>query len=154
MAQESSESTTTEKKIAETTRTELTPLQTIFIGSTVLVAGAALSGGTYYVSTAKKLAEEGIAPSARIKAMPVAAQALAMSTLLCIALGGAALAAWHTFGMESRDIAQVASFSDAVAIAKQQRVRTFYLFICYVCIVCRQAATSHYTTPSSPGFGE
>jgi hypothetical protein len=36
-------------------------------------------------------------------------------------MGGAALAAWHFAGLESRPAADVATFRDAVALAKQQR---------------------------------
>ena len=34
--------------------------------------GAAIAGGTHYVTTAKRLAEEGIDPTQRVRAMPVA----------------------------------------------------------------------------------
>ena len=101
----------------------LTPVQTGLVGAVVLAAGALLSGGTHYHSTAKKLAEEGIAPSARLRAMPIAAQALGASTAMIAVLGAAGLAAWHFLGLESRDVAEVATFTDAVVIAKQQRVR-------------------------------
>ena len=36
------------------------------------VTGAAVAGGTHYVATAKRLVEEGIDPTQRMKAMPVA----------------------------------------------------------------------------------
>ena len=36
------------------------------------VAGAAIAGGTHYVATAKRLVEEGVDPTQRVKAMPVA----------------------------------------------------------------------------------
>ncbi len=101
---------------------EITPLQTGLAGAVVLVAGAVLTGGAHYTSTAKKLAEEGIAPAARLRALPLAAQALAASTVVCAALGAAAVAAWHFAGMQTRDVAEVSSFSDAVIFAKQQRV--------------------------------
>lgn len=35
-------------------------------------AGAAIAGGTHYVATAKRLVEEGVDPTQRVKAMPVA----------------------------------------------------------------------------------
>lgn len=37
-----------------------------------IAAGAAIAGGAHYVTTAKRLAEEGIDPTQRVKAMPVA----------------------------------------------------------------------------------
>lgn len=101
---------------------KITPLQTSLVGAGVLAAGALLTGGAHYASTAKKLADEGIAPAARLKAFPLAAQALAVSTIVCAALGGAALLGWQLLGLESRDVTDVATFSDAVALAKQQRV--------------------------------
>ena len=100
----------------------ITPLQTSLVGAGVLAAGALLTGSAHYASTAKKLAEEGIAPSARRRAFPLAAQALAVSTIMCAALGGAALLGWHFLGLQSRSVTDVATFSDAVALAKQQRV--------------------------------
>lgn len=100
----------------------VTPLQTVLAGAAVLVAGAVLTGGAHYASTAKKLAEEGVAPAARLRALPLAAQALGASTVLCAAMGGAALAAWHFLGLETRGVAEVSSFTDAVVFAKQQRV--------------------------------
>lgn len=39
-------------------------------------AGAAIAGGTHYVATAKRLVEEGIDPTQRMKAMPVAVGAV------------------------------------------------------------------------------
>ena len=38
----------------------------------VSYAGAAIAGGTHYVATAKRLAEEGVDPTQRMKAMPIA----------------------------------------------------------------------------------
>ena len=107
----------------EASHRQITPLQTSLLGATVLCAGAVLTATTHYTSTAKKLAEEGIAPAVRRKAFPVAAQALGVSTVLCAAMGGAALVSWHFLGLESRNVAEVATFSDAVVLAKQQRVR-------------------------------
>jgi hypothetical protein len=100
---------------------KITPLETGLLGAAVLAAGAFASGAAHYTSTAKKLTEEGIPASARLKAFPLAARALAVSTVLCAAMGGAALAAWHFAGLESRPVADVATFRDAVALAKQQR---------------------------------
>jgi len=100
---------------------KVTPFETGLLGAAVLAAGAFASGAAHYTSTAKKLTEEGIPASARLRALPLAAQALGVSTVLCAAMGGAALAAWHFAGLESRPAADVATFRDAVALAKQQR---------------------------------
>ncbi|KAH7624018.1 hypothetical protein Ndes2526B_g01270 [Nannochloris sp. 'desiccata'] len=100
---------------------KVTPFETGLLGAAVLAAGAFASGAAHYTSTAKKLTEEGIPASARLRALPLAARALGVSTVLCAAMGGAALAAWHFAGLESRPVADVATFRDAVALAKQQR---------------------------------
>jgi hypothetical protein len=100
---------------------KITPFETGLLGAAVLAAGAFASGAAHYTSTAKKLTEEGIPASARLKALPLAVRALGVSTILCAAMGGAALAAWHLAGLESRPVADVATFRDAVALAKQQR---------------------------------
>ena len=114
---------------------KITPFETGLIGAAVLAAGAFASGAAHYTSTAKKLTEEGIPASARLRALPLAARALAMSTILCAAMGGAALAAWNFIGLESRPVAEVATFRDAVALAKQQRVSYFYPFTCLKCVL-------------------
>ena len=107
----------------------VTPLQTGLVGAAILAAGAFLSGSAHYISTSKKLAEEGINPSARLKAMPLAAQALGVSTILCVALGIGAVGAWHFLGLESRDVADVATFKDALIVAKQQRVGLYCILL-------------------------
>lgn len=42
---------------------------------------------------------------------------------MCAGLGVLAVAAWKLAGMQYKEIAEVASWQDAVALAKQQRVR-------------------------------
>lgn len=106
---------------------KITPFETGLIGAAVLAAGAFASGAAHYTSTAKKLTEEGIPAGARLRAFPLAARALGVSTVLCAAMGGAALAAWNFAGLESRPVAEVATFRDAVALARQQRVSTSVL---------------------------
>ena len=108
-------------------RRKITPLETGLIGAAVLAAGAFASGAAHYTSTAKKLTEEGIPASARLRALPLAARALGVSTILCTLMGGAALAAWNFAGLESRPVAEVSTFRDAIALAKQQRVSNFPL---------------------------
>lgn len=80
-----------------------------------------MTGSAHYASTAKKLAEDGITPRARLKAMPVAIHALGASTVVCLGLGAVIAGAWHFSGGEYRSIANVSTISDAIAIAKQQR---------------------------------
>ena len=106
----------------ETRERRVTPLETTLAAGAVLGLGAVLTGSAHYASTAKRLAEEGVEAAARVRAMPLALRALGASTALCAVTAGAAVAAWQVAGLESRGVAQVASFTDAVALAKQQRV--------------------------------
>lgn len=95
------------------------------LGSCVIGGGALLSGMAHYTATAKALAEEGIPANARRKALPVAAQALGIGTVACIALGAAATAAWWTIaGTASiKPSTNLSTMSDALSLANQQRVR-------------------------------
>lgn len=100
----------------------VTPGQTAIVGAGVLLLTALLTGASHYTSTSKAIAEEGIEARARLRAMPIAVKALGASTLVCAGMTAAAIAAWQLSGMEARDVAAVASWTDAVALAKQQRV--------------------------------
>jgi hypothetical protein len=48
----------------------------------VLPAGALLAGGGHFLSTAKKLSEEGIDPGARVRALPIAVSSCNMSSFM------------------------------------------------------------------------
>lgn len=116
------ESTTKES----TSQHALTPYSLLSIGSAAFAGAAVLTGTMHYYGTAKALSKEGIPPSSRYQAFPVAAKALAVSTLGCVLFG--ALAAWGmtSFGQVAyKDTAGV-SIPDAISLAKQQRVR-FYI---------------------------
>lgn len=62
--------------------------------------GAAIAGGAHYVTTAKRLVEDGIDPTQRVKAMPVAVSIGQSSAgiLLLDALQALLLAAASSFG--------------------------------------------------------
>lgn len=100
----------------------VTPLQAGMAGGGILMGGALVAGLAHYAGTAKSLAEEGVSPAARVRAMPVALQALGFSTFLCCSVGAAALICWNVFGMDSKRLADLGSMSDAISLAKQQRV--------------------------------
>ncbi len=55
---------------------------------------------------------------------PVAVQgkALVASSAMCVALGALAVGAWKLAGLQYKEIVQVSSWQDAVALAQQQRV--------------------------------
>lgn len=49
------------------------------------------------------------------------AKALAASSVVCVGLGALAAGAWALAGLQFQSVAQVASWEDALALAKQQR---------------------------------
>eukprot|EP00873_Tetraselmis_striata_P008227 jgi/Tetstr1/428491/TSEL_018502.t1 len=57
--------------------------------------------------------------AARMKAVPVALRALGISTAICGGMAVAAAAAVKLSGLETREVAEVASLADAVAVARQ-----------------------------------
>lgn len=73
--------------------------------------------------TAKQLAEEGIDPRSRLKFLPVAVKALAASTAVCAGLAVLVVGGWKLAGVQYKEIADVSSWDDALALAQQQRVR-------------------------------
>lgn len=85
------------------------------------MGAATIAGSGYYFGTAKKLKEEGIDPRARVAALPVAAKALAVSTVLCGVVGVAAYYGLKHSGLQWHEDAQVSTVHDAVAFAEQQR---------------------------------
>eukprot|EP00884_Botryococcus_braunii_P016153 jgi/Botrbrau1/3220/Bobra.37_2s0049.1 len=107
---------------AHDTTQEVSPLQGLLVGASALVGSACLAGTTHFAMTAKHMRDEGIDSRARIRAIPTAARALAVSTCACAGLG---VAAWLGFlALSSRplpDSARVSSFKDALALAQQQR---------------------------------
>lgn len=104
-------------------RLVVTPVQAGMAGGGVLLGGAVVAGLAHYAGTAKTLAEEGVSPTARLRAMPIALQAFGVSTVLCCSAGAVALICWNVLGMDSKKLADLGSISDAMILAKQQRVR-------------------------------
>ncbi|BDA48683.1 hypothetical protein COCOBI_12-3650 [Coccomyxa sp. Obi] len=93
----------------------------LWIAAAALCGGALLSGGVHYLNTAKKLNEEGIDATARIRAVPIAVKALAVSTAAIAAVGAAAYVALQCSGIQSKDMADVSSWKGAVIVLQQQR---------------------------------
>jgi hypothetical protein len=50
-------------------------------------------------------------------------KALAAASVMCAGLGVLAVGAWKLAGMQYKEIAEVSSWHDAIALAKSQRVR-------------------------------
>ncbi|KAL4438210.1 hypothetical protein ABPG77_010571 [Micractinium sp. CCAP 211/92] len=100
---------------------DVTPLQLVGAGTAALSLGALAGFSSHYLGTAKQLAEEGIDPRSRLKLLPLAGKALVASSAMCVALGALAVGAWKLAGLQYKEIAQVSSWQDAVALAQQQR---------------------------------
>ncbi|KAL4448462.1 hypothetical protein ABPG75_005681 [Micractinium tetrahymenae] len=100
---------------------DVTPLHLVGAGAAALSLGAVAGFSSHYLGTAKQLAEEGIDPRSRLKFLPLAGKALAASSAVCVALGALAVGAWKLAGLQYKEIAQVSSWNDAVALAQQQR---------------------------------
>eukprot|EP00891_Asterochloris_glomerata_P005350 jgi/Astpho2/5350/Aster-x0250 len=100
---------------------EVSPAQSIVSGLAAFLAGAAAAGGAHYSVTAKKLQEDGIDPRLRMKAMPIALRALALSTLACGTIGALGYMAVKHSGLQMKDTAAVSSLHDAIGLAQQQR---------------------------------
>ncbi|KAL3139034.1 hypothetical protein ABBQ32_005836 [Trebouxia sp. C0010 RCD-2024] len=102
-------------------RQQVSPVQSTAAGLAAFVGGAAIAGGTHYVATAKRLVDEGIDPTQRVKAMPVALRALGVSTVICTAVGAAAYFAFQQSGINAKPVADVASLHETITLAKHQR---------------------------------
>lgn len=89
-------------------------------GIAALIGGAALTGTSYYAATGKALKNEGLDPTLRKLAVPVAARALAVTSLVTIVVGGVALVVMRQ-ALQPRDTTEVGSFRDAIALMRQQR---------------------------------
>mmetsp|Transcript_16983 Transcript_16983/g.43063 ORF Transcript_16983/g.43063 Transcript_16983/m.43063 type:complete len:154 (+) Transcript_16983:271-732(+) len=104
----------------------LTPGQSALWGLGFFSAGALGSGFLTVVweATRKRAEEDVLEAAARMKAVPVALRALGISTAICGGMAVAAAAAVKVSGLETREVAEVASLADAVAVARQARAVT------------------------------
>lgn len=105
---------------------EVTPIALLAGGASIVLASAAFTGISHFTSTTKAIKEEGIDAASRRAAVPVATKALVASSLMCAAMAAAVVGVWKLSGMHYRDVANVSSFDDAIALAKLQRVRLYY----------------------------
>ncbi|KAK9917241.1 hypothetical protein WJX75_002213 [Coccomyxa subellipsoidea] len=94
----------------------------LWIAAAALCGGALVTGGAHYLNTAKKLNEEGVDAVARMRAVPIAVKALAVSTAATAAVGAAAIIALQFTGMQSKDVANVSSWQGALLMMQQHRV--------------------------------
>lgn len=101
------------------------------------------------MSTAKRLVDDGVDPTQRLKAMPVAVRsenyqspqvkpivsswykmfswelqlrALGVSTVICSAVGACAWVAFRQTGVGIKPVVEVASLHETIALAQRQRV--------------------------------
>ncbi|PRW45221.1 Bifunctional polynucleotide phosphatase kinase [Chlorella sorokiniana] len=107
---------------------QVTPLELLGAGGLALLLGAGAGFFSHFVGTAKQLAEDGIDPRTRLRFLPIAAKALAASSAVCAGLGVVAVGGWKLAGLQYKEIAEVSSWDDALALAKQQREVVQQLF--------------------------
>lgn len=107
---------------------QVTPLELLGAGGLALLLGAGAGFFSHFVGTAKQLAEDGIDPRTRLRFLPIAAKALAASSAVCAGLGVLAVGGWKLAGLQYKEIAEVSSWDDALALAKQQRQVVQQLF--------------------------
>lgn len=103
---------------------EVNPLITAIAGAVVFIGGAVVTGTAHYISTAKSISSEGIPPSARLSAFPVALKAFAVSTIICTGAAAGAALCWNMVSGDQmmRSTATLSSIEQAIELAKQQRV--------------------------------
>lgn len=89
-------------------------------GIAALVGGAALTGASHYAATGKALKDEGFDPKLRRLAVPIAARALAVTSLVTVVAGGGLLMFMQQL-LQPRNAADVGTFQDAIALMRQQR---------------------------------
>mmetsp|Transcript_15688 Transcript_15688/g.37264 ORF Transcript_15688/g.37264 Transcript_15688/m.37264 type:complete len:128 (+) Transcript_15688:153-536(+) len=113
-----------EKSIRRDQRDALTP-ETGGLWSLAALATGALVGGfatLVWESTRRRAGEDAIELSARLRAIPVAARALAISTAGCAGVAAAALAGMHWFGVEWHGAAELSpGLADAFKAVREAR---------------------------------
>ena len=109
-------------------QSEVTPFSVFLIGGATFSVAALATGVAHYAGTAKRLSEEGIPLAARQQAFPLAFKALFASTIGCVFLGGIGMLGYMTAGGDYKSSVDV-SLSDAIAVARHQRVRCFLGFM-------------------------
>jgi hypothetical protein len=101
--------------------TTFSPLQGLWAGVTAFVAGGAVAGTSHFVGTAKALEEEGITRAQRMRALPTAGKALALSSAMCCLFGAAGYWGLVHSGLHAKPTAEVSSLHSAITLAEDQR---------------------------------
>ncbi|KAG2500210.1 hypothetical protein HYH03_001788 [Edaphochlamys debaryana] len=97
------------------------PFHVIAAGSAVVCTGALVTGTLTYRAGTKGLVEDGINPSSRLGTIPLAARALALSTVLTGIFGVAGFYVLKEQGFFSTDQAELPSAKEAARILRNPR---------------------------------
>ncbi|GLC38293.1 hypothetical protein PLESTF_000566900 [Pleodorina starrii] len=97
------------------------PVHVVVGGSAVVCIGAVVTAALTYRSGTKDLVDDGINPSSRLRIIPVAARALALSTLLTGAFGVAGFYLLKEQGFFSVDRAELPSAKEAARLFRNPR---------------------------------
>lgn len=80
-----------------------------------------MAGTSHFMGTAKALEDEGITRAQRMKALPTAGKALAVSSAVCFVFGAAGYWGLVHSGLHTKDTAEVSSLHKAISLAEDQR---------------------------------
>lgn len=105
--------------LAETDR-HVSPLQGAALGICAMLTSAVAVGAAHFQYTGKQLIEEGIDPSTRRRALPIAGKALAVSSGICIAAGLAGVVILQSLDIPRREVARV-SVPEALDLVQDQQ---------------------------------
>ncbi|EFJ52785.1 hypothetical protein VOLCADRAFT_127338 [Volvox carteri f. nagariensis] len=109
-----SDNSNTEKNIVE-------PIHVVVAGSTIAGIGAVVTATLTYRAGTKDLIDDGINPGSRLRIIPVAARALALSTVLTGLLGFTGYYVLKEQGFFSTDRAELPSVKEAADVLRNPR---------------------------------
>ncbi|KAK9825743.1 hypothetical protein WJX74_003494 [Apatococcus lobatus] len=98
----------------------MSPLQGAVVGICAMLTSAVAVGAAHFQFTGKQLVEEGIDPSTRRRALPIAGKALAVSSGICIAAGLAGVVIMQGLDIPRREFARV-SVPEAYELVHDQQ---------------------------------
>jgi len=99
----------------ETNSSTITQTQTLLGSGLVLLLSAAVGAAGHWQWSARALKEEGIDPAVRLKALPTAFKALAISTGVCVSVAGVVSLGWQAFGGTIKEATNIGSVREAFA---------------------------------------
>lgn len=93
----------------------ITRTHTLLGSGLVLLLSAAVGAAGHWQWSARALREEGIDPAVRLKALPTAFKALAISTGVCVSVAGVVSLGWQAFGGTIKEATKISSVRGAFA---------------------------------------